>query len=67
MESVPGSVLQIEVAAGAGIDEDHECDAEATEGVERAEPLLLCQIGTLLLSRSLVSHLVRFHNNHFYT
>ena len=51
MESVPGGVLEIEVSAGAVVDEDHERDAEAAEGVERAEPLLLCRIGALLLSR----------------
>ena len=66
MESVPGGVLEIEVSAGAVVDEDHERDAEAAERVERAEPLLLSRIGALLLCMLLFSDLVRSHNNNFY-
>ena len=36
--TVPGGVLHEPVAAAAVVDEDHEADGDAAEGVERAEP-----------------------------
>ena len=40
VEAVPGGVLEEPVAAGAVVDEYHECDADAAKCVERPEPLL---------------------------